>query len=236
MKKRLIKVIIAILVALIIYMVYMNFFAPKKSSVAYTLKQLGSKIILPENQSPRIAKIETATVLDQLKAQPFFQNTQLSDTLVVYPDRVIVYRSASDKIVSMGSLDPSKSAQLFGGATVQPGTSNAGFESLAITQPQPAAAVSSTASTVEVRNGTKTVGLAKKLAETFTVLPGLAKPVTGNAANKNYTKTVLVITGKPAAESISALEKALGTVATSTLPAGEAASTADITIIVGTNQ
>jgi hypothetical protein len=223
MNRNIIKIIALVVAVFAIIFVCMQVFSPKKTSAAYVIRQLEGKMELPKNQSPRVARVETPEILAQLRSQAFFQNTQLKDALVVYPDRVVVYRPSTDKVVSMGSLDPNKSAQLFGGVTADGSSENTTTTT----------STDQKASAIEVRNGTTVSGLAKKFATKFANVSGLEKPVTGNAVNKNYTDTVLIITGSPSAQVVADLEKTLSLKATKTLPSGETASKADITIIVG---
>jgi hypothetical protein len=202
---------------------------PETDSVEYTLKKLDEKIILPPNQAPQIARIETPEALAEVQAQPFFQSTQLGDSLVVYPDRVIVYRPSTEKVVTMGVISPEKSAELFNTETSAPVVAGISAVAVAPTATAPVANI-----TVEIRNGTGTAGLAKKYADqVIKNVPGATVPVTGNAANKNYAKTVIVNTKGIA---VPQLETDMGGVAVKELPVGEAVSTADIVIILGADK
>ncbi len=221
MNKNIIRVAFLVIVLVGGFIAY-QYSTPDKSSVEYTLKKLDEKIILPNNQSPQIARIETEQALAEVRAQPFFQNTMIGDSLVVYPDRVIVYRPSTEKIVTMGIISPEKSAEIFNTVPSVPSETTT-----------PTSAAVQVPITVEIRNGTAVKGLAKKVSDMITVISGVTVPTTGNASTKTYTKTTIVNTSN---KSISQVEKILGTTAVTTLPAGEKSSTADVLIIVGADK
>jgi LCP family protein required for cell wall assembly len=87
-----------------------------------------------------------------------------------------------------------------------------------------------------VLNGSGTAGVATEYAE---LLKGYGYNVTetGDAPSSDYTETVVVnLRGNDKKYTKSYLEKRLGTSATSKLPAGIDAKTADFVIIVGSNE
>jgi hypothetical protein len=85
---------------------------------------------------------------------------------------------------------------------------------------------------LEVRNGSQKIGAANDLSDRLKGL-GYNVATVGNAANADYPQTLLInLTGK----DVSALANQLKATATSQLPAGEAASSQDVLIILGNSK
>ena len=89
---------------------------------------------------------------------------------------------------------------------------------------------------VEVRNGTKTAGLAGTTASGLkSEYAWIVKTSASDASKNIYTGTTLVDLSKGAKPgALAALEEEFGVKAVSTLPQGEASSTADFVVILGT--
>lgn len=82
---------------------------------------------------------------------------------------------------------------------------------------------------VDIRNGSSTAGKAQNFAQSMESL-GFKIVNVGNAAHSNYDTTYMVnLSGK----DMSALEQQFGLTATTTLPAGEEPSEADLVMILG---
>lgn len=67
------------------------------------IEDVGRHILLPEGEEPTIA---TVTDKSKLANQPFFDQAETGDKVIVYPvkRRVILYRPSLDKIVEMSVL------------------------------------------------------------------------------------------------------------------------------------
>ena len=132
--------------------------------------------------------------------------SQNGDKLLVYKEKAIIYSPARNVIVNVGPVIIQNQA---GGETAN----------------QPTAKKI----TVEVRNGTAESGKARQAADAL-IATGRYDVVRVTEAVKNdYTKTV-VVNAKGA--NVSEIERAYGVTAAA-LPDGEAATTADVLIIVG---
>jgi len=70
------------------------------------LQKVGSLIQLP-NETPTMATINNAASAKQ--AQPFLQNAQNGDILIVYPNaaEAILYRPATNKLIAVGPVNNS---------------------------------------------------------------------------------------------------------------------------------
>lgn len=86
--------------------------------------------------------------------------------------------------------------------------------------------------TIEVRNGTNTTGLAKKIQDTL-IAKKFTVPTIGNAANRNTPKTTVYIIDQKNADQAKAVGELLGAATDSGLPEGETKTDADILVILG---
>lgn len=200
--------------------------------------KVADKVLVPSDVSPKLIVL---TTLEQLRGQSFFKQAALGDVIVMYPEHAILYRPSIDKVITIGAVNPTTSAQLFGTAApavdgavpaVVPatGTVPATDGTVATTTP----VVASTPVGVEIRNGTATSGLAKKLSEKLTVDTMVTVPATGNAGNNSYAKTTIVnLTGGELPASITATIQ--GAEVLTALPAGEKSldTNAKVLVIIG---
>lgn len=166
-------------------------------------EKLGKLTLLPDEE-PVIATVMDAQLLATQSA--FYQNAENGDKLVVYPkaQKAYIYSPTKNIIVNAGPL--------------------------IVDQDQNSRPVR-----FELRNGSGTPGGATELKEKLEQQQQLVSALT-DAANSNYTQT-LVIPINPAIQpdQLTTFAESLGVGArvASELPAGEAASEADILIIVG---
>ena len=66
------------------------------------VRELGDIIILSED-SPTVARVEDPSVLK--KSNPdFYENIQVGDYLVLYPQRAVIYRSSEKKIINIAPI------------------------------------------------------------------------------------------------------------------------------------
>lgn len=86
--------------------------------------------------------------------------------------------------------------------------------------------------TIEVRNGTKVNGLAKKIADSLTK-DGYTVLATGNASNQEIEKTIVYAPKVTQADDAQEIATTLEATAKTDLPADEAKTTADILIVLG---
>ncbi len=88
--------------------------------------------------------------------------------------------------------------------------------------------------TIEIRNGTHTAGLAKKISDILTAKKYTVSTV-GNATNRAVTTTTVYALKGNQTDNAKAIAGILKAAADSGVPKGEAASTADILVIAGSD-
>lgn len=167
---------------------------------------------VPTGTDPQVAVISDIT---KLPSQPFFQEAQNGDYLVIYTEKGIIYRESENKIVAVTTLQDEAKAST--GANNTPVASSS----------TPAATAS--ALTVEIRNGSGKAGFGAIIKSKIEGSSVVVQKV-GNAANSNYPDTVIY--AAPGVD-VSALETTFGVKAVSTLPAGEGATASKVLVILG---
>lgn len=182
--------------------------------------QVGKLIELPANESPTIATVSDKT---KLVDQPFFQNAQNGDKVLIYTQakKAILYRPSINKIIEV--------------APINIGTSNLSpTPSVSATTPTPSVSELPKNLKVEIYNGTKVAGLAKTGQTKLTQkLSNLTVVGTGDAVNNYQTTVVIDLTGSNA-QALSQFTSVVGGRTDTSVPAGEKApSGADILIILG---
>lgn len=161
------------------------------------------KHIILPEEEPVVATIIDADSLKQQQA--FYKDAVNGDKLLIYKEKAIIYNPTSDVLVNVGPVNIR-------------------------TQAEPTAEEMAAAITVDMRNGSEKAGAARDLGDQIGANNGFQVLSVENAANTDYTGITLVnLTGK----DVSALEQAFGVTASTALPEGEVASTADVVIIVG---
>lgn len=179
------------------------------------VKNVGKLTQVPPGEQPTIAKISDITKLNN---QPFFQNAQNGDFVLIYTKakEAILYDPVSNKVLRVGPiLVPSPTA--------------------GIPQAALGAQTSNLPVSVAIYNGTTVAGLAKK---TETQLTQDMKNVTVvaeiNAAKQDYRQTVVIDLKGNNADTVAKLAQIMnGSVGTS-LPRGEEKPAhADILVILG---
>ena len=175
------------------------------------LSKIETHITLPIGEIPEVSIVNDAEVLRN--SQPFFENVEVGDTLVVYADYAIIYREQEDSIVNSGKVDNS--------------TDGKSAEGEDITTDAPGADVR-----VEIRNGTAITGFAGRTKDKLLPLAYTIDGI-GNASRKTYEETVLIRKSSTVGVGVTALEDMFTTTATLDLPEGERTFSADILIILG---
>lgn len=184
-----------------------------KQEVDVLLTEVKKLIVLPDEQ-PTVA---TVSDVDKLRDQPFFASAQNGDKVLIFTNakKAILYRPSAHLIIDVAPVNIGQSATPSG---------------------QAAGAVTETRVTVVLRNGTSVVGLTKRYEEELKQkAPQLVVVERENANKQSYTKSLLVDTKGTNASQASQLALTLG-LSVAPIPPGEATSTADFLIILGSDR
>lgn len=181
-----------------------------QKEVESLLTQVGKHMVLPEKEKPTVATVTDVKALK--KNQPFFENAQNGDKVIVYVQarKAIIYNPERDVIVNVGAV-----------AVDETGEGNAEVETPVV---------------VEVRNGTATSGLARTVGDAIASNKNYTVTTVTDSAKKDYEKTIMVNYGSGDANAIAALANSLQAQVVKQLPEGEKASQADVLLIVGADQ
>ncbi len=169
-------------------------------------------MILPTDEDPTIAVVSDVS---KLTNQPFFANAKNGDKVLIYTKarKAILYRPDANKIIEVGPVNiGTPSAQL---------------------SPTPSATEQMT---LVLRNGTSTIGATQKVEDRLkTTVTNLAVTDRQNAANKDYTTTIVVDVRGDKGTTAQQIATAIGA-AVGPLPSDEQAPNADFLIIVGADK
>lgn len=207
-------ILILIVIALLGWTAMRQRAASKGPSTAAEVQALVARvakhIVVKQDETPSVAVVQDADLLRKQNSV-FYKDAQNGDRLLVWSDKAVLYSPSRDVILTVLSLN-----------IPLPQNTNATQAS--------SSTVTETA-TIEVRNGSGVSGLGKtvsaKLKEN-----GLNVIKVGDAAG-GYERTLIVaVSAKSLPKTLAKIKADVkGTVGS--LPAGEAATKADILIIVG---
>lgn len=189
------------------------------------LDKIKTVVDLPE-EDPSMATVADVAAL---RNQPFFAKAQNDDVVLFFygEGKALLYRPSENKIINWAFLDT--------GQASQPDGQVAGTQSGEDDTPAPSPASQQASIPVALYNGTTTTGLTKTAEEQLMgTLPEINIVTRANAAKNDYQKTIVVdITGNNSGLAKKLASELGGQV--SSLPAGEATSSAQLTIILGKN-
>lgn len=195
------------------------------SQVQAVIARVGKFMVIPSDEKPSVAILHG--VKELAAQQPFYRDAKEGDILVVYSSRAIIFDAKANKLVSVSPIQQNT-------ATPVPTAIASGSAQPSLSPTASGSAVLPEKVTVEVRNGTSTSGLAGKTASDLDAkFDWITKPTTGDAKALYKTTTVVDLSGGKKPGAVAALEKYFSVKAVTALPTGEAASKADILIIVG---
>ncbi len=195
------------------------------NSTEELVRKVGRHILIDTHASPTIATVQDPTVLRQ-QNPIFYQDAEAGDRLLIWPDKAILYSERKDQLLSILPILQTNSSTV---STVSTNTSttpldnatdNAEFEH----------------GTIEIRNGTRTRGLAGKLSAALLSTNSFPFHVIDarDALRKNYQKTLLIQrTDQPLPQTIQKLQDILQAEVTSTTPSVEAGVKGNVLIIIG---
>lgn len=194
------------------------------SQVQAVVARISKFMVVPSDEKPSVVVLKDVESLAQQQA--FYRGAKDGDILIVYSTRAIIYDANANKLVSVSPITQNT-------ATPVPSVDTTASGSAQMSPSPTASPVAPESVSLEVRNGTSTAGLAGKTASDLKKNTWVTSTKVGDAAG-SYKATVLVDLSagkKPGA--VAALETLLGVKAVTAVPKGEAASTADILVIVG---
>lgn len=166
-------------------------------------------IVLPD-EVPMVATV--ADVESLARDQAFFVGAKNGDRLLIYSNKAILYNEKDDILVNVGPVFVDGAQQP---APVVPEVVEPVVEKKGVS--------------VEVRNGSKTTGVASARAGDLES-KGYTIGDINNASNNEYTENILVnLTGK----DVNELEQLFGVIAVTELPEGESTTGSDVLIILG---
>lgn len=199
------------------------------AEVTTLIETVGEYVVLPEGVDAgdvKVAAVQDATLL--AKSSSFFKDAQNGDQLLIFPTKLILFRPSEKKVVNISApaglqqdTDVATNAAIASGNMAATSTNSVVVETL------------TEKLTVEIRNGSGIAGLAGKYKTVLgTDVTRATVSKTGNAANEDYSDTVIVYTkGK----NISDIENVFKVKSIGALPPGEAAVSADVLVILGKN-
>ncbi len=179
------------------------------------IEKVSRHIVVSASENPTVATVQSPDLLRQ-QNPVFYKDVETGDRLIVWSDRAVLYSTKRDLILA-AIVTPTQPA---GGPTAQQAGTNAA--------PLPADF------SFEVRNGTGKPGSAKWLGDRLTEAKFTVKAV-GDAAKTYPTTQVIFLTDRAKKIDPQQLLPLTGG-AVGTLPSGEKASSADVLIILGTDQ
>lgn len=193
-----------------------------KKEVDSLLDNIGRHIILKKGEDPMIATISDIDSL--ISEQEFYKDAKNGDKLIIYSDRAIIYDPDKDVIVNVGPVynqnQPETTSE-----EEQENNNEAKSEIKPVED-------EITPLNLDIRNGSKTVGIAKELMENLNSQDQYNVIGVSNAKSQDYKNNILVnLTNK----DVSAIEKELRVKAVAAMPEGEKESSADIVLILGNN-
>ena len=209
----------------------------EQAEVQNILKRVSRHILVPEGEEPTVATINDVARL--AADQPFYEDAVNGDKVLVFVKNkvAIIYSPKRDIIVNMGPIvlnedKPAGSAEVIpsnniAAAKGEAATSSASIKDLEINSPTADKVVRIIK--IDVRNGSNITNAAKTFAD---LLPKDKYQVTniGNAVKKNYQGNTII---NLKAVDMGDLNNRLQAQIVEKLPSGEAASTADVVVIIG---
>jgi hypothetical protein len=195
-----------------------------KSDISSLIARVGSLIMINANEEPTIATVQDAESLR--KSNPtFYKDAEIGDRLLVWSDKAVLYSTRLDKLLAVMPIMNSQAGITGQSATSTPSTISSATSST----------VASEKAVIEVRNGTKTPGLARSMSSLLKA-EGLKIGVVGDMYEKDNTKTIIYkITDKDLPATWAALQKVTKVSEYSQPPVGNFGFKGDFVVVVGSD-
>lgn len=195
----------------------------EKGDIASLISRVSQLITVKAGEEPTVATVQDAEML-KTSNPVFYKDVENGDRLLVWSDKAVLYSVKQDRLLSVmpivGDQPTGESAT---------GTSAVNNTDSASTTNNVVENVS-----LEIRNGTRTAGLARSASESIKS-KGYSVLSIGDAVGKDYEKTMIIKTSdNPSSATVSALQTLLEAEVVE-LPSGEALGKADVLIIIGAN-
>ena len=194
----------------------------QKVDIQSLVSRVSQLIMVKTDEQPTVATVQDADILRQ--GNPlFYKDAENGDRLLVWSDKAVLYSVKLDKLLAVMPIAMGQSTQTTSTSmTTQSQTTST------------ASTVASEKAVIEVRNGTMTVGLGKKLASLLKS-QGLEAKIVTDAQKKNYTETVIYkISDKPLDATLAALVQATKAKILET-PTTETGVKGDVLVVVGSD-
>lgn len=193
------------------------------------LGKVARHIMLPAGENPLIGAVTNAEALK--REQPFFAAAQNGDIVVLYQQsaRAILYRPERDILVNVGPT-------IIPPARTNPSTQTSAPVAVRPSVPTPSSTVLvNTPLKIDVRNGSRTSGVAAQFAKILASEKNLYQVVSVSSAARNSFKgNTLVILTSVSPKQVEDLKKKISITTTiNQLPTGEKNSAADSVLILG---
>jgi hypothetical protein len=147
-----------------------------KDDVKSLVARVARHIVVNEGEDPTIATIEDADLL-RAQSPTFYKDAQNGDRLLVWSDKAVLYSTSRDLLLAVMPVS-------------LPPPADASSTSMAQTTTSTTEVVEQ--ATIEVRNGTRTSGLGRKMVDTLKAAGLTVLPAT-DARLKTYEKTVIIV-------------------------------------------
>ncbi|MFA6429873.1 MAG: LytR C-terminal domain-containing protein [Patescibacteria group bacterium] len=168
------------------------------------------RVSVNANEMPVVQTIQDVEALRPQNLD-FYKEAQPGDRLLIWSDKTVLVSSSCMKILAVLPV------RLAGVAVSSTG----------------AVAPLTESAKVEVRNGTRTVGLARKVSDRIKA-DGMTVGTIATARSTRYPNTLIVTAeGKAFPETVAKLQGLIGGSATTTMPVVEGALKGDVLVIIG---
>ncbi len=195
------------------------------AQVDAVVARISKFMVIPTDERPSVVVLKDTASLAQQQA--FYKDAVDGNILVVYSARAIIYDAITNKLVGVSPITQNT-------ATPVPSPDGVASGSAQLTPTPTATPPAPEKSSIEVRNGTTTGGLAGKTASELKKYAWVTSAVAGDAKSSTYKATVLVdLTGGKKPGALAALEDHFDIKGVTVIPAGEVKSTSDFLVILG---
>lgn len=191
--------------------------AAPQSDTGALIQKVSRHILVNQNEEPTVATVQDPDSLRQTNPD-FYKDASVGDRLIIWSDKAVLYSEAKDRIVAVLPVSFTPPPE------------------------EPSAATTTTAqeperldiASIEIRNGTRTPGLAKKLADEMTAA-GFKVLRARDAITKSYDKTEVFDKSVSTSTEflIPRIQDVLGDNVSYVTSTKETGITGDILIIIG---